>query len=397
VNPSSPVKLAHLGDLHFGFSQLSKRTPDGSQNQREADVERAALLVADYLVEEEKPDLVVVAGDMLDATRISTPGLMGARQFVRRIAEGGIPLIVVGGNHDHVESPILPMLEILREDGALIYLRQDTLELAGLRLHLVPFRALARSVRAGGFMEEFDFSPDLPNVLVAHASVEGKAFQSEDVEVPLYWVEDKRFDLVMLGHIHDRGLEVGERAFYSGALEVLNFGERDKIPGFYLHELDGRKLTSREVTVQELADARGVALVPRPVRQYQIEAEGKTIEDVDTAARKILSDPAKVEGAMVKLIVHNVSSAFSREPLRKVWQQLFADAGGFDLEVVAQTRRVGELLDVEFAAPPVDLGQAFAEFLTEQDFKDAKERQELIELGRDVLTSARAKLIEQES
>lgn len=392
--------IAHLGDLHFGFSQLTKRTADGGQNQREADVERAALLVADYLVEEVKPDLTVVSGDMMDATRISTPGLMGARRFVRRHVDAGIPLVIIGGNHDQVESPILPMLEVLRDDGALIYLRQATEDIAGVRLHLVPFRALARSQKSSAFLEPFDFSDETPNVLVSHASVEGKAFQSEEVEVPLEWVEDERFDLVLLGHIHDRSLKLSDHAFYSGALECLNFGEIDKVPGFYLHRLtgpNGKTLESQEVTVQELARARGVEHTPRPMRVFRVDAEGKSLEEVDVAARALLTDPERVQGAMVRLVIQNVSAAFSKSRLRLDWQEAFAASEGFDLEIVAQTRRVGELLDVEFAAPPVDLSSAFSEFLSEQTFSSEEERRDLIELGAEVLTSARERLQAQEA
>lgn len=391
--------IAHLGDLHFGFSQLTKRTLDGGQNQREADVERAALLVADYLVDL-KPDLTVVAGDMMDATRISTPGLMGARRFVRKHVEAGIPLIIIGGNHDQVESPILPMLEVLREDGALIYLKQATEDVAGVRLHLVPFRALARAQKSAGFLEPFDFSDKGPNILVAHASVEGKAFQSEEVEVPLDWVEDKRFDLVLLGHIHDRALKVSDHAFYSGAVECLNFGEIDKVPGFYLHRFsgpDGRQLESEQVTIAELAQARGLEHTPRPMRVFRIDAEGKSLEEVDVAVRAILTDPEQVAGAMARVIIKSVSAAFSKSRLRLDWQEVFAAAGGFDLEIVAQTRHVGELLDVEFAAPPVDLSSAFSQFLAEQSFSSEEERQELLELGGEVLTAAREKLQAQEA
>lgn len=391
--------IAHLGDLHFGFSQLTKRTSDGGQNQREADVERAALLVADYLVDL-KPDLTVVAGDMMDATRISTPGLMGARRFVRRHVEAGIPLVIIGGNHDQVESPIFPMLEVLRDDGALIYLRQETEDIAGVRLHLVPFRALSRAQKPGGFLEPFDFSDTIPNILVAHASVEGKAFQSEEVEVPLEWVEDERFDLVLLGHIHDRALKVSDQAFYSGAIERLNFGEIDKVPGFYLHRFSGpanKQRESEEVTIAALASARGLEYTPRPLQVFRVDAEGKSLEEVDVAVRAILADPDRVAGAMVRLIIKSVSAAFSKSRLRLDWQEAFASAGGFDLEIVAQTHNVGELLDVDFATPPVDLSSAFSLFLGEQSFATEEERRELIELGSEVLAAAREKLQAQEA
>lgn len=388
------IRVAHLADLHFGFSQLSKRTPDSSRNQREADVERAALVIADYLADDVKPDIVVVSGDLQDATRISTPGLMGERHFCRRLKD--LPLIVIGGNHDHVESPIPSMLEVLRKDGADIYLEPATVDIAGARLHLMPFRALARLNRADAEPYEFDFSETLTNILVAHASTEGYSFRDEPVEIPARWVEDERFAACLLGHIHEPRQIKGTNAFYAGAVERLDFGERGMNPGFYLHTFSGRKLTSSEfITVESLAKKAGIELTPRPMRQIVVEAEGKTLEEIDAEVRSELDSP-DIRGSIIKLLVHNVSAAFAKSHLKPDWQKVFQAGGGLDLDISAPTRLVGELLDVEFAAPPIHLAEAFTAFLREQEFSTDAERDELIELGTQALDHARDRLAELE-
>ena len=128
------------------------------------------------------------------------------------------------------------------------------------------------------------------------------------------------------------------------------------------------------------------------MQQQIIEAEGRTLEEVDQAVREAITGPA-VRGAVVKLQVHNVSSAFNRSPFRMEWQKAFYAAGGLNIEIVAQTRQVGELMDVEFAGAPVHLGQAFAAFLQEQEFASPTERDELIKLGQDILEQARDRLV----
>jgi DNA repair exonuclease SbcCD nuclease subunit len=383
------LHVAHLPDLHFGFSRLARRTKDGSQNQREADVQRANLLIADILCEE-RPDVAVAPGDFLDSTRISTPALLGAQEFCRRLREAGIPLLIVGGNHDHVRSPIPPMLVLMRREGAHVCLEQDTLDLAGARWHLVPYRSIEEGRRPGSFLQEFDFSTEVPNILVAHASVEGYTFREDPVEMPSWWVEDERFALVCLGHIHHRQRLGETRAFYAGCSERAHFGERDETPGFYLHRLEGDRLETREVVLAEEAQRRGFALTPRPMLQWKVEAEGKSLEDLDAHVRRLLD--GGVEGALGKLVISNASAALNRSRLRLDWQERFAQAGGFDLEIVTHTRRVGELLDVEFAAPPVNLAEAFAAFLGEQSFDSEQERKRLAELGREVLAAARERL-----
>jgi DNA repair exonuclease SbcCD nuclease subunit len=47
-------------------------------------------------------------------------------------------------------------------------------------------------------------------------------------------------DLICLGHIH-LPQQIGDRAFYSGSLYSLNWGEMER-KGFYIHTLDGKKL-----------------------------------------------------------------------------------------------------------------------------------------------------------
>lgn len=389
------IKVAHLADLHFGFNQMKKRTPDGSRNQREEDVERAAMVVADYLADESKPDLIVVAGDMQNATRISTPGLIGERRFCRRLKS--FPLVVIGGNHDHIESPVPSMLEVLRQDGVDLYFEAAFLDIAGVRLHLMPFRALAQLKKNTSEEEikyEFDFSETLPNILVAHGSTEGYSFRDEAVEIPAKWIEDDRFAACLLGHIHDPQQLKGTRAFYAGAIERQDFGERSIEPGFYLHTITSGKLASSEfITIKALAEAKGIKLTPRPMFQISIESDNKTLEEIDALVRKELNRP-RINGAIVKLLVHNVSAAFNKSHFRLDWQTLFTANGGLELDISAPTRRVGELLDIEFSAPPVHLGQAFAAFLREQEFEDEKEQDILIELGMKSLDRARDRLAE---
>jgi DNA repair exonuclease SbcCD nuclease subunit len=393
-----PTTIAHLADLHFGFNQLSKRTEDGSQNQREADFERAALLAGRYITEELRPDLTVVAGDVTHATRISTPGLRGARHFCHLHRDAGIPLVISPGNHDHVQSPVPPMIVLLQDDGAIVHLDQTALDIAGVRLHLVPFRSLERGLRGGGWLDEFEFSGEQPNILVAHGSVEGFNFRQDEVEIPSWWIEDDRFALICLGHIHERQRLGETRAFYSGALERLNFGERNEVPGFYVHSLDdaGVLISSREVTIAELAERYEVPFTPRPMLQWKINAADLTLEELDEQVRAEITDPAKVDGAMAKLVVSNVSAAFTRESYRKNWLALFSEAGGLDLEPKVHTSAVESLLgDGDFAAPPVDLAEGFADFMGEQELVD-DDRAALVALGREILSAAHEMLIASE-
>jgi DNA repair exonuclease SbcCD nuclease subunit len=388
------AKIAHLADLHLGYSTLNRITP-GKQNQREEDFERAALACADCVVRL-APDVVVVAGDTLHSTHISNTGLNGAVEFFERLKEAGIPAVVIGGNHDEAGDPgRFNALHLLRRHGISLYLEQGDLDIAGVRLHLMPFQVLARALKGRSPLRPFHFSTDLPNVLVAHgyASSPGIATPPEEVELPADWLTDPRFALACLGHIHKHcQLEGYEHVFYSGAVERRNFGERAETPGFWLHEVDADgSVASTSITVESL----GLPLTPRPMIQHDIEAGGLPTDELDAKVQALLSDPS-TEGAMVRLALTNVSAELDRSRAHTQWMRAFRAAGGMHLETVTQTRRVVELLDVEFAAPPVNISEAFEEFLSAQSYSDDDERRAMLGLGADVMAVAHEKLLTQE-
>jgi hypothetical protein len=95
---------------------------------------------------------------------------------------------------------------------------------------------------------------------------------------------------------------------------------------------------------------------------------------------------------MARLLVHGVSSAFHRERYRQAWIEEFLDSGGFNIEIEAHTRRVGDLLDVDVAAAPKDLGEAFREYLHEQ-LEGDPEGHILSALAAEIMEKAREKLL----
>ena len=94
------MKLAHLADLHLGFRQLERQTPRGG-NQREADVAEAFQRAVDDIVEQ-RPDLIIIAGDVFHSVRPTNPAILF---LFKKLAElrAGLPesrIVLVAGNHD---------------------------------------------------------------------------------------------------------------------------------------------------------------------------------------------------------------------------------------------------------------------------------------------------------
>jgi exonuclease SbcD len=98
------VKLAHIADPHLGIRQFHRQT-SGGINQREADVAAAFKAAIDGVIAQ-RPDAVVVAGDLFHSVRPTNAAIVFAfRQFQRlRDALPGAPLVLIAGNHDTPRS-----------------------------------------------------------------------------------------------------------------------------------------------------------------------------------------------------------------------------------------------------------------------------------------------------
>jgi DNA repair exonuclease SbcCD nuclease subunit len=309
----------------------------------------------------------------------------------------GLPVVIIGGNHDEASAvDRFNALHLLQRHGVKLYLEQTALDIAGVRLHLVSFQVLARFLRQRGAVAPFDFAQTTPNVLVAHGYTvtPGLFSPPEEVNLPDFWVTDPRFDLVCLGHVHQHLQLPGlPKVFYSGSVERRNFGEVNETPGFWIHDLaaDGQ-LTSQSITVESL----GVPITPRPMLQYEIEARELSTDALNERVQALLSTEA-MRGAMVRIILNNVSAELDRSRIRAQWQRAFRAADGFYLDIEAQTRRVLELMDVKFAAPPVNIGESFQEFLSQQQYESESERAAVMTLGEEVMTAAHEVLLTQEA
>lgn len=385
------IRIAHLADLHLGFNLLNRTTATG-QNQREADFQAAAMAVCDYLVKD-KPDVVVIAGDLLHKTSPTLTGLDGASEFCSRLTEAGIQILAIGGNHDEAESVgRFNGLRYLARHGLEVSLEQTFVEASGVRFHMVPFRVLSRAARKRGELKSFEFSTQLPNVLVAHGYAPGNGVPKlpvgADTEIPADWITDPRFDLICLGHIHAH-TELSPRAFYPGSLERRDFGESEQRPGFYIHTLDPELVDSQSVFVDEISD------LPRPMINIEIDTSNLTVNELNDKVLEIIREPG-LEDAMLRLVLLNVSAELDRSRSRVMWERVFRERGGFYLDAVTQTRRVVELLDVKFAAPPLDLAEAFHQFLSEQQFASQEEKDKMLDLGAEIMADAHADLLKQE-
>ena len=228
------MKLVHLSDLHLGkivngFSMVEDQ--------------KYILTKILKIIDEEKPDAVLIAGDVYDKSIPSSEAVMMFDGFLNKLVERNLQTFVVSGNHDSVERNAFAA-KLIDKSGVHISPVYDgnvkpyTLidENGPVNIYMLPFikpvmvRALFPEQKdeiktytdaMKVVIQHLDLNKDERNVLVAHQFVTG-AERSDSEEKSLggmdnvdgYVFED--FDYVALGHIH-RPQPIGDKMRYAGS------------------------------------------------------------------------------------------------------------------------------------------------------------------------------------
>jgi len=219
------VKLAHFADLHLGFRQFERQTPRGG-NQREADVADAFRRAVDDLITQ-RPDLILVAGDVFHSIRPTNPAILFLfRQLQRlRAALPESPIVMIAGNHDTPRSTetgtILRLYEALGVDVVVDEARRLTFPKLDCSVLAVPHQALAQAERPALRPQA---GPTF-NVLLLHGLLPGLGDQRGTMEyggapVTPEEISPAQWNYVALGHSHVPH-QVAANAWYAVSLEYV--------------------------------------------------------------------------------------------------------------------------------------------------------------------------------
>lgn len=245
------MKILHLGDLHLG-----------KRYQEYSFIEDQRYLLDQVLerVEQERPELVLIAGDVYDKSVPSEEAVKLFDDFLLRLLNRGLEVAVSSGNHDSAERLAFGN-RYFRENlhisssyhGSLeSFSMQD--EHGELRVYMLPFvkpamvRPYFPEEEIGSYTEAVRAAlrevprDDIRKVLVAHQFVTG-AQKSESEEVNVGSLDNvdaevfDAFDYVALGHIH-RAQSVGRPGIrYCGTLLKYNISEANQQKIFCFVEL----------------------------------------------------------------------------------------------------------------------------------------------------------------
>jgi predicted phosphodiesterase len=313
------MKLAHLADLHLGFRQFDRQTSKGT-NQREADIAEVFRRAVDDLLEQ-KPDLIVIAGDLFHSVRPTNAAILFCFRQLHRLRTGlpETPIVIVAGEHDTPRSTetgtILRLYEALGVEVAVDEARRIVLPKLDCAVLAVPQQALAKADRpalrpeAGG--------PTL-NVLLTHGKYGGLGEERGTVEyggaeLSRELLAPEKWDYIALGHYHT-AQSVAANAWYSGSLEYLppnpwgqmqDEADLKKVKragkGYLVAELPGARVTFRPI-----APAR------RHIDLPFIQAAGLNARELDEQIAQRVN-AAKIDDQIVRLLAWDVDRATARD------------------------------------------------------------------------------------
>jgi len=254
VNPAgareNTVRLLFLADTHLGFDLPSRPRVDRRRRGHDffLNYERA-LSVA----RSKKVDMVIHGGDVFIRSKVSPALVEMSFAPLNHIADLGIPVFIVPGNHERARIPLNlwnshPNIHIFEKPRT--FLR----EINGISVSISGFPfvrkirdAFKRNMVSTGF---HNFTVD-HRLLCFHQAVEGAqvgvsdyTFRSGPDVIAGRDIPDC-FSAVLSGHIHRaqtltsdlRGNLLGTPVIYPGSIERTSFTERLEEKGYVLIEL----------------------------------------------------------------------------------------------------------------------------------------------------------------
>ena len=346
------MKILHFADIHLGMENYGKLDAETGLSSRLGDFLKSFDFLVDYAINH-KIDLAVFAGD---AYKTRDPSPTYQREFAKRILKLSqqMPVVMTVGNHDFPNAlgkadtleifPTLgvPNITVFKDaEIKIIDTKSGPIQVADLPW-LTRSQLLSKNEFACGnakdlvktathhLTEKLDYlssriDPKLPSLLVAHASIEGALYGSEqsisigsEIALPLTTLRHAKFDYIALGHLHKfQQVLAKPLTIYPGSIERVDFGEEKEAKGFIIAEITDHKTVSSFIKTP----ARPFVSVRILIKEADVDPTEKVLQEIAKH---------KIKDAIVKVIikVSEEKSAEIREtPIREALQDAHFIAG----------------------------------------------------------------------
>ncbi len=294
---SETIKVGQMSDLHFGYRQYGKF-------ERLKDFYDAAMAAAELLIEQ-KPDLVIIPGDIFHRSRPYPVSQRYSFRVFERFQEENIPVFAIRGNHDasYVWSERWGgnELHVLNDLGLVTYLEDEYQEVQlgddrmvrvwGLGYH--GGDAGSNLVTIVNENKEALEDNSMPNILMMHEFLDNMVPSAELNE---YSISFHGFDYVGLGHYHRWWVNGAGNMCYSGSTEhvsVADWGEKKRSVAL---------VSLEKVRTKWRPQIERLQFGVRPKLRRNLELGTVSAEDVIDAVTETLHE-MEIEDAVVRVDV----------------------------------------------------------------------------------------------
>jgi exonuclease SbcD len=308
------IRILFLADTHLGFDLPFR--PRIQRRRRGPDFFKMFELALEPALRGEV-DLVVHGGDILYRSKVPPQLVQMAFEPLQKVADKGIPVVVVPGNH---ERSAIPFRLWASHPNIHIFVRPKTfyLEINGSTLALAGFPYVRDNIRQHfcQVLEQTGWNKKTAHavVLCLHHIIEGAALQMG----PRMYVFRNNPDVVrtadllpgfaavLSGHIHRfqvltkdlQGCPVPTPVFYPGSTERTSFVEKDEPKGYLVLEIE----PTDKVAGGILKRWQFHELPARPMNQLEVQAADLTTAQLRSWIKHNLE--GLPQDSVVKLKIH---------------------------------------------------------------------------------------------
>ena len=222
------MKLIHIADTHLGLAAFN-RLDESGMNLREKQVYDNFLRAINDIINQ-KPDVLVHAGDLFDTVKPKTKAYTTVLEALERLHAAAIPLVIIAGNHSMIKtrytsSPYEVLTYHPSQITAVYKFRYERVEIGDTVFHLIPNMLRVEDYRTA--FDAVELSSSHNNVLVTHGlanAIKDKRLATVAEHELDGTILSEKFDYIALGHYH-RQCQITDNAWYSGSTEYLTYGE----------------------------------------------------------------------------------------------------------------------------------------------------------------------------
>ena len=363
------MKFFHLSDLHLG-----RRIYEFSLIDDQKYILKEILRRTD----EERPDAVVIAGDIYDRAVPSAEAVELFDSFLTELAGRHIPVLAIAGNHDSPEriafgAGLMAPVTLSDAYGEVRFYLLPFIKPANVRRFYpdAVIESYTDALRCA--VEHMDIDPSARNVLVTHQFVTGGVrSESEDITVGGTDNVDAAvfdgFDYVALGHLHGAQSIGRETLRYSGTPLKYSFSEKDQ---------------EKSITVVELGEKGSVSISTLPLTPQRDMREVRGTYDELTLRGNYAGTNTDDYIHAVLTDENDIPNAFSR--LQSIYPQLMK------LDYDNRRTRASVVIAAEERRRTMTDTELFAEFFEIQNGQKMTDKQS--EYVKDVFATVREEML----